>query len=816
MKIIYFINCCLLFSFSTAAQNVGIGTLSPANKLHVINSALSINAIHGVNSGTANGTSWDQNNNFAGVHGEAGVGTVQYQAGIYGYHLGTGINSGGVVGAYSSSIWGGLGYTDANGLNWGIYTPANLYAGGNIGIGTVTPLAKLHIVGSIRMVDGNQAANKIMVSDANGTASWQTIAVGGMGGSGTLNNVPRFTPNGTTLANSQITDNGTNVGINIAVPLAKLDVRTSTTDIAVKGLSTASDGTGVSGTCSVGTNAWGVYGESTTGYAGYFNGKMQVTDKIGIGVAPGYPLNFASTLGDKISFYGTSGAHYGIGIQGNLLQVHTINNTSDIAFGYGQSSALTTNVIFKGDGKVGIGTLTPANTLDVSGNLSYTGNFVNTAAATDNAGIRGTCNVTPFYGYGVVGNGGYRGVDGAAILAGTGDRYGLYGMGANGAGNNFGMRSSASGGVNAYGVYGDATGASNSNWAGYFGSGNVFVQNRLSVGVSIPLYAVHVLSNSPASITGSFVNSSTTEGTGLRGACYNTPNLGTGVLGQGGVIGVTGLAELIGAGNRTGIEGYGLNGTGKNYGVYGSAAGGTNAYGVYGNSDGVNGTGVYGRNYNTAEEGYGVQGYGGHAGVYGEASLPGTGQRYGVDGYAKNGAVNFGVSGSASGGSYAYGIYGIASGASNSNWAGYFDGSVVSTTGVYATSDRKLKKDIEPLNNALLILNQLKPSMYTFKTTEYKQMNLPEGLQYGLIADEVQQVMPGAVKKAIQPATFENHDEHKGKKLSDEVEFNAVNYTEMIPVLIAAVKEQQIIITDLKKQLEEMKTAITELKMIKR
>ncbi len=84
-------------------------------------------------------------------------------------------------------------------------------------------------------------------------------------------------------------------------------------------------------------------------------------------------------------------------------------------------------------------------------------------------------------------------------------------------------------------------------------------------------------------------------------------------------------------------------------------------------------------------------------------------------------------------------------------------------------------------------------------------MHLPEGVHYGLLADEVQQVMPGAVKKAVQPTEYTNHDEKNGKKLSDEVEFNAVNYTEMIPILIAAVKEQNQIIEELKKEIELLK-----------
>lgn len=48
---------------------------------------------------------------------------------------------------------------------------------GNVGIGTLTPTAKVHSVGSstvapMRITDGNQAQNYILVSDANGNASW--------------------------------------------------------------------------------------------------------------------------------------------------------------------------------------------------------------------------------------------------------------------------------------------------------------------------------------------------------------------------------------------------------------------------------------------------------------------------------------------------------------------------------------------------------------------------------------------------------------------------------------------------------------------
>jgi hypothetical protein len=62
------------------------------------------------------------------------------------------------------------------------------YTTGNIGIGTTTPDTKLHIAGAVKIVDGSQAAGKILTSDANGLASWQPAAIG-----------TQWTTNGTTI-----------------------------------------------------------------------------------------------------------------------------------------------------------------------------------------------------------------------------------------------------------------------------------------------------------------------------------------------------------------------------------------------------------------------------------------------------------------------------------------------------------------------------------------------------------------------------------------------------------------------------------------
>ena len=87
-------------------------------------------------------------------------------------------------------------------------------------------------------------------------------------------------------------------------------------------------------------------------------------------------------------------------------------------------------------------------------------------------------------------------------------------------------------------------------------------------------------------------------------------------------------------------------------------------------------------------------------------------------------------------------------------------------------------------------------------------MELPEGRQYGLIADEIKQVFPSMVKQAVQPAKYENDDRSNGRLVAEEVSFEAVNYTAMIPVLIAAIQEQQMMIEAQQRKIEELEAKI--------
>ncbi len=93
---------------------------------------------------------------------------------------------------------------------------------------------------------------------------------------------------------------------------------------------------------------------------------------------PRYPVSFNTASGDKISLFddgNPAGIHFGLGVQsGALLQVFAATSNDAIAFGTGKSNAFTELVRIKGNGNTGIGTSIPLARLHVSdSNVLFSG-----------------------------------------------------------------------------------------------------------------------------------------------------------------------------------------------------------------------------------------------------------------------------------------------------------------------------------------------------------------------------------------------------------------------------------------------------------
>jgi hypothetical protein len=309
-------------------------------------------------------------------------------------------------------------------------------------------------------------------------------------------------------------------------------------------------------------------------------------------------------------------------------------------------------------------------------------------------------------------------------------------------------------------------------------------------------------------------------------------NGGVGILGKEytGVVayGVDGYMAIqaygSGSGGAQGIKAD-VTGTTSALGITGNATADTDAWGVRGIASAEEGAiGVYG----SALTGSGPKGARGVAaatlettamgvdgiagaydyvgatmlGVRGEGrGYDGDGITYGIYGMANQGSHNYGVYGFADADWHqeAIGVWGEATEGYYVNLAGYFNGDVTVTGSCNCyPSDEKLKKNVQPLARGLETVMALKPKAYEMKVEELKeQVQLSKGPQIGMIAQDVEKVIPEVVLPVRLPSR------KKDGKETEPFEYKSVNYVALIPVLIKAIQEQEAKISALEKRLAE-------------
>ncbi|WP_415064265.1 hypothetical protein [Bdellovibrio sp.] len=107
----------------------------------------------------------------------AGTYTYRVRAGFNGgsFNLNRGYNnytllSGNMNQASITVLADGAGSAPA--FNYWTSSGGGISYNGNVGVGTASPDTKLHVAGAVKIADGTQGADKLLVSDANGSATW--------------------------------------------------------------------------------------------------------------------------------------------------------------------------------------------------------------------------------------------------------------------------------------------------------------------------------------------------------------------------------------------------------------------------------------------------------------------------------------------------------------------------------------------------------------------------------------------------------------------------------------------------------------------
>lgn len=145
-------------------------------------------------------------------------------------------------------------------------------------------------------------------------------------------------------------------------------------------------------------------------------------------------------------------------------------------------------------------------------------------------------------------------------------------------------------------------------------------------------------------------------------------------------------------------------------------------------------------------------------------------------------------------------------GSSTKRWS-----TVYAVNGTINTSDANLKKDIKGLSYGLKEIMELKPVTFKWKD-EYTSSNQKvaedkKTTKIGFLAQDLLNVLP----EVVQTHSWQITDEKKPAEFLPNKNLG-VFYSDIIPVAVKAIQEQQTEIETLKKTMEDLKTVVEELK----
>ena len=327
-------------------------------------------------------------------------------------------------------------------------------------------------------------------------------------------------------------------------------------------------------------------------------------------------------------------------------------------------------------------------------------------------------------------------------------------------------------------------------------------RNRIGVGTQNPLAKVHIK-----------VNDQVSEPNSQGLVVDNNQVISSGYAARGASINVTGNNQ-----NNFGLITNVSGASEINYGAAFGGTGGTTAYGLQAIA------------YNASElnQGLAVESYSqtsmgnNNTGVSSSARNGkfNTGGTFAADNTINGALKNIAVSANVlNTGATNYAIFATAAnspGHNGNKWAGWFQGDlhvtgqVSSTNGTIISSDEMFKENVSDIQNASSLINSLRPRYYTYDTLNYSDFNFESDIQMGLIAQEVEQIIPSIVSNHVRPEQYDS----LGTVTAPEINYKGVEYEELIPLLIAGHQEQSKQIDSLYYQNEELLSSIDSLTII--